>query len=124
MFNNGFISFETAKRLKDAGFPQYKKEDGFFGIKYNREGELTTAPYAEHYAATSVSMANEWLRTEHNLFCVCVPYAYEDGIGFAYKIYFLDSIHKGCYVKGQGSCFSDPAEALDAAIKYCADNLL
>ncbi len=55
------VPFEIAKELSFCGYPQCKSEDQYAGWKYNMSGQLTTAPYAEHYAAPTYSEVLDWL---------------------------------------------------------------
>ena len=124
MNTKDFVSFETAKNLKEKGYPQCGRDNQYRGPKYTKDGLFTYAGFAEHYAAPTIKDAEEWLRTKYNLMCVCVPYAHEDGIGYAYKIYYLDEIRRCCSVKGQGAGYGEPSEAFDNAFRHCLTHFI
>lgn len=62
-----YVSFDTAKLLKEKGYPQCKKKEGYAGVKYTTEGELVTAPFANHYAAPTIYVAMKWLKDNHGI---------------------------------------------------------
>ena len=55
------VPFELAKELELCKYPQCRKEDNWAGVKYTMDGELTSAPYANHYAAPTYAEAIDWL---------------------------------------------------------------
>jgi hypothetical protein len=137
MVTEKYVSFETANLLKEKDFPQnpykcntvYTSRGKFsnnaksfcHNVELFENCEVKPVSYS---MAPTIQMANEWLRENHNLMCVSIPYAHEDGIFYAYKVYFLDKVGKGCFVKKQGAGFDEPAEALEDAINYCLNNLV
>lgn len=64
--NEVYVSFELAKLLKEAGYPQCKEKEHYSGLKYTLDGQLTAAPFAEHYAAPTLAIADKWVREKLN----------------------------------------------------------
>lgn len=147
MITENYVSFETAKLLKEKGLPQYKKEDGFAGIKYNEDGDLTSAPYANHYRAITQEMAVKWLLEAYKILVV-VDYDYEcTDTSYCYKIYRLGEHGKPEKVAVKGvsydkdgnptehiafyrdyersySDYGTYEEACEGGIRYCLENLI
>ena len=137
MVTEKYVSFETANLLKEKDFPQ---DPYMCNTVYTSRGKFSNNAKSfchnvalfnkcgvkpAHYSmAPTIQMANEWLRENHNLMCVSIPYPHEDGIFYAYKVYFLDKVSMGCFVKKQGAGFDEPAEALEDAINYCLNELI
>ena len=123
-----YVSFKTAKLLKEKGFPQYKKEDGFVGLKYNVNGELTTAPYAEHYAAPSLHRAIKWMR--ENGFHIYAPMEIdydedERGDKWYHDAAYYPEIRRvsdGKIMYDDGTLYTTPEQACEVAIRYCLEN--
>ena len=55
------VPFKVAKKLKDVGYPQCQRDNQYAGPKYTLDGQFTTAPFAEHYAAPTYAEALDWL---------------------------------------------------------------
>ena len=65
----------------------------------------------------------EWLRINHNLMCVSIPYATTEGILYAYKIYSLDHKDLKYVIQHEKADFNDPDSALLAAISRCLETI-
>jgi hypothetical protein len=121
------ISFKTAQLLKENGFPQCSKEEQYAGLKYNKDGELTTAPYAEHYRAVTISLAAKWLRDTKGIFIeIFIPShtEHEDTIyhdTFSFDIFNLKT--RGYrYCRLSDDEFKTYEKATEAAIDYILEN--
>lgn len=121
MINEDYVSFETAKLLKDVGYPQCKREEQYTGTKYTVNGEFTSAPYAVHYAAPTLYNAMKWLREGYWLNI----YALYDSNIWSCIISSMDNRH---IIKDNRSLeisgFKSYKDAIDVAIKYCLTNLI
>jgi hypothetical protein len=115
------VSFELAKLLKDKGFPQYTKETNFVGPKYSPDGDFTSAPFANGYAAPFIWDVLEWLREEHHVMIVPIPISFKKKSG--YNKWECDLYIDGVFER-MDSKFSTYNEACEAAIKYCLENLI
>ena len=107
MLKEDYVSFEVAKLLKEKGF------DGEIHTTFDKEGY--TRPSITH------QMAMKWLREEKNIIIVIQPeYFNAESICFAFgcDIWCNDN-----YEKLQGD-FPSHEEAVEAALKYCLENLI
>ena len=118
MYNNNedFVSFETAKAMRTGGYPQRKKENAYAGSKYNIYGELTTAPFAEHFAAPTLWEAHKHLRKKFGI----------DIVTFHERLpedcYWSRIEHNLLTVYEQEPIYNSFEKSLDAAIRYCYEN--
>ena len=135
MVKEDYVSFETAKLLKEKGFDEpcecfYDTEHNDISI-VNGWMDTSNSLLEEReflcYSAPTLQMATKWLRENHNLYVTSVP----NGIGeyvfypWVYKKFewgwnVLESSLNGF----QNTEFSSPEEACEAAIKYCLENLI
>jgi len=131
MMTEDYVSFETAKLLKEKGFDgdgshfyENKKIVSFVDY-WNR-----ITPY-ERYCAIecpTLQMAMKWLREVHNLHCAV---DYDFALGWYCQItslketveYDYEELVKH-YHPEKNSGFSSPEEACESAIKYCLENLI
>ncbi len=146
MVTEDYVSFETAKLLKEKGF------DGICHKVWESHGDSTTLVeaawfvegetvvnrelvdtaakrYAEEYnpnytvdgyLAPTLQMAMKWLRETHNMH-IEVKYFFEPRI-YKYTITYtpiaLDNI------SSHPQCFNTYEESCEAAIKYCLEKLI
>lgn len=113
-----YVSFETAKLLKAAGYPQCKREEQYAGSKYTVDGELTHAPYAVHYAAPPLHRAMKWLRKVHNYFIQIELYSKYDNYTFEVFANTHRLICDECLV------YNTYEEACDNAIRYTIEHYM
>ena len=153
MTQEDYVSFETAKLLKEKGFdgPCYKVWEShgdsqtLVGASWFVEGETVVnrqsvdaaaKQYAyeynlnnkvEGYLAPTHQMAMKWLRKEHNLHCNS---DYDIVLGWYCQITSLtetveyDYEEMRHYHPENDHGFSSPEEACEEAIKYCLENLI
>lgn len=155
-----YVSFETAKLLKEKGFKEMC--DSLYGLAYMHNGKYidedeeyelesegrgseielveggmvynlwhTNNKDSKHeYSRPTLQRAMKWLRKEHSLHIITLPYAPIDRPpyhpGEADIVYFAQ-IFKGVIPideVGRNITKLLPEEACDAAIKYCLENLV
>ena len=143
MITEDYVSFETAKLLKDKGFPQ--EYDMYHSMVYNEEdyedeyevqrmvletklvkaGTLSSYPVGvpdpKCYCCT-LQMAMKWLREVHNIFIeISVSIDLKGKYHYRYSI-----LNRECkYVrKGYTDFDWDYKQSCEAAIKYCLENLI
>ncbi len=136
MITEDYVSFETAKLLKEKGF---ECEKNSITAMYNEIGKfrpLSTAvdeyyydynDFDEYdYVAPTLQMAMKWLREKHNQ---NVTVKAHNNIARLKTIYYAEvenlsePVEKGFCVNG--CIFKDTYEqACEAAIKYCLENLI
>ena len=131
MITEDYVSFDTAKLLKEKGFnePCLKQ--------YYNNGLLSDVSIEARYntidnqiSAPTLQMATKWLRIKHNL-CV-IPVMTSKTIREKYGCWEADIY----YYKGEfagidatmnacGHIFGEtPEKALEEGIKYCLENLI
>ena len=139
MVTEDYVSFETAKLLKEKGFDeatnryynaqydQIRTVSDTFMWHWNDEEFAKRVLMDGAIAIPTLQMAMKWLRENHNLYVTSVP----NGIGkyvfypWVYKKFehgwsVLESSLNGL----QNTEFSSPEEACEEGIKYCLENLV
>lgn len=134
MITEDYVSFETAKLLKEKGFDvpttTLYNQNGDFGLcegftngmKTLCNTDLTKYYRSDFISAPSQAMAMRWLRKAHDIFI-------RPNISFLYPIkYYCEIFCYGDNLKTQQDIatenFESPEEACEAAIKYCLENLI
>ena len=148
MITEDYVSFETAKLLKEKGF-SVKCSTYYIHGGINSRGETTTNfhnngetfainfndyinelySYLDYYSAPTLQMAMKWLREVHKLYVEIVPNPFnfehqdiQDGWGCEVT-HLSDLSYDGNYEFFQKK-YSTYEEACEAAIKYCLENLI
>ena len=115
-----FVSFETAKLLKEKGFDEptigtYYKDGTFEHLTINRWNSKFVTPIS----APTLQMAMKWLRKEHNIdILITIGGFVEKG-----KVYFC-SVYKNLINYGDLKEYLTYEEAAEAGIKYCLENII
>ena len=138
MITEDYVSFEIAKLLKEKGFEQHKCQHS-----YTSKGEFKWSDDLDPYecAAPTHQMAMKWLREMHNIDIdiqaavgmlgvkVYIPYIskYKLLEGTLSKV---RQIKRGMYYKDDEGVipalqhFASYEETVEAALKYCLENLI
>lgn len=130
MITEDFVSFETARLLKEKGFDIYVRSY-YQKYEYKTKEELITNDAlwnynisSFRYSAPTLQMAMKWLRKVHHIF-IDIDY---DSHEFGDKPYFtlitnMDtcSYYSGKHLPVNRATYEEMAEA---AIKYCIENLI
>ena len=125
MITEDYVSFETAKLLKEKGFDDvchaFYDKDGIFinllqfignsNLKGVNDEKITFAP--------TLQMAMKWLRKEHFLFIDIDPLT---GYKWSWSIWLMNDPTQKMGESLQ--IISNYNEACEAAIKYCLENLI
>lgn len=126
MITEDYVSFETAKLLKEKGFDQNCATyylDGQVWRHYH--GEVIPKD-KQIYAAPTQAMAMKWLREVHKLSVRPRYDEVEDEKERVFYVWFFDILsmkpYKMLAEPEQG--YSAYEEACEAAIKYCLENLI
>ena len=127
MITEDYVSFETAKLLKEKGFDGYTHER--YGLYVNGEfhrlpidkGLLINPDIDEVYTALTHQMAMKWLREVHNIFISIVFCTYPslNKVTWTPDITTFDSVFPESAIE-----YDSYEEAGEAAIKYCLENLI
>lgn len=128
MITEDYVSFETAKLLKEKGFDEYCY-GYYYTSKYMSYGDIKQRNlelFPDSYAAPTLQMAMKWLREVHNIaICICAYYPV-DSYELSYrnnKPYWKIRIMNHTFSRDYDS-FNTFEEACEAAIKYCLENLI
>ena len=131
MNTEDYVSFETAKLLKEKGF------DGYCFAFHKEQDKYEIHPNSVHFAPTLINneylldkyiiicptlqMAMKWLREVHNRYVeICIDKAHNfKDIVFRPAIY-----DKSLDCLWESDNFPTYEEACEAAIKYCLTNLI
>ena len=127
MITEDYVSFETAKLLKEKGFDEpcfrYAESKGIY-----ESGKWTVANVTGGgIGVPTLQMAMKWLRKEHGLHCHS---DYDIVLGWYCQITSLtetveyDYEEMKHYHPDKDNGFSSPEEACEEAIKYCLENLI
>ena len=127
MITEDYVSFETAKLLKEKGF----NKDAYTMSMYDENGEakdvLLLRAGEEPVLRPTLQMAMKWLRENFNM----NPVPYATSIGWYFEVF--DLTHRditGCAllyrvgIPSKEYTFDTYEEACEAAIKYCLENLI
>ena len=127
MITEDYVSFETAKLLKEKGF-----DDEYTNAFYDKAGNLyfidLLSDLSEHtdndtdIAASTLHVVMKWLREVHNLHITIKPYITEDGIMYLFEIYKLEA-EKFTLIRSKTG-FEKCEEAEESAIRYVLENLI
>ena len=128
MIEEDYVSFETAKLLKERGF-----DDEYTNAFYDKNGNLyfidILSDFSEHpdndtdITASTLYMTMKWLREVHKLHIAILwdCGAYIGKNSFYYHIDKMDNYEDKGYNK---IGFDSYEEACKTAIKYCLENLV
>lgn len=126
MITEDYVSFETAKLLKEKKFDweciSYYVDDEPDDVKYSLCGETNSIWESRCCSAPTLQMTMRWLRKVHNLH-IWVDYSSFD---FNDKLPYLWNIRQ-TKIEGDywgGTYHKSYEEACEEAIKYCLENLI
>ena len=125
-----YVSFETAKLLKEKGFddvPVYTYYLSYGGFSLAPMAVTNKDLYAHgHIAAPTLQMAMKWLREVHNIF-IDISSRFsknaDKDVCFSYSCKKLIDTYKSSYEIGDGEGLNYE-QACESAIKYCLKNLI
>lgn len=134
MITEDYVSYETAKLLKEKGFDaecDYLYVDGElvrthgFACNWNN-GETLFTDYKNECSAPTLQMTLKWLREAHNIFIDIVSrFAMnaDKDVCFSYSCKKLIGTYKSCYEHSDGEWWNYE-HACESAIRYCLENLI
>jgi len=138
MITEDYVSFETAKLLKEKGFDEncaalYDLRNGEFREKQTGY-VFNNSQWDNFITAPTLQMAKKWVRKVYNLFIEiqCYGCEYDEKAHFEYSYVISEyvKINTGdCTIfslkkRNAKSQFLSPEQACEAAIKYCLENLI
>ena len=125
MITEDYVSFETAKLLKEKGF------DEDIARVVNEEGEIDylgsfqpSLAYLHHtwYRCPTLQMTMKWLREVHKIH-IAVIVAYHH-FPRRYEVHIMKLENIDDFILHRQIGFASYEEACEAAIKYCLENLI
>ena len=133
MVTEDYVSFVTAKLLKEKGFDEkcfYCFDDVIGESRLSRLMICNNSELVEHYySAPTLQMAMKWLREEKHYYIQVMldSWALGGHSGYYIVIQATDSDFEEIspVVNNNDNVFFEtPEEACEAAIKYCLENLI
>ena len=127
MITEDYVSFETAKLLKEKGFDEVCCKYALNERIYNNGDFVICHEDDVEVGIPTLQMAMKWLREEHGLHCHS---DYDIVLGWYCQITSLtetveyDYEEMKHYHPDKDNGFSSLEEACEAAIKYCLENLI
>lgn len=119
-----YVSFETAKLLKEKGFDEYCPKSYFKMNKTLKESGFSEWEKANEIKAPTQSLAMKWLRKIHNIFIVIEPHMYdyinERNSSYVTSLWQGDNYYENITSRD----YPTYEEACEAVIKYCLENLI
>lgn len=122
MIAEDYVSFETAKLLKEKDFDEETR--GYYPIKGDATGRLMFGSEYNHnhshvqISAPTLQMAMKWLREKYGLHCSVIFHFHND-----WEPCILE-LHNDKVPKNYLTSCCTYEEACEAAIKYCLENLI
>lgn len=116
MITEDYVSFETAKLLKEKGF------DGVVQLHYNNlSGKIYSSnPITKNcIKAPTLQMAIKWLREVHKIHIVVYPYGEYSCDNYQFDVYKNNAL-----IVSKDDGYITYEQATEAAIKYCLKNLI
>ncbi len=133
MITENYVSFETAKLLKEKGFDaecDYLYVDGKLvraqGCACNwNDGETLFSDYKNECSAPSLQMVMKWLREAHRLFIFVSPWIMlENNIQYYFEIRDIKTRDFETLYDYTSKELNSFEKVTEAAIKYCLENLI
>ena len=137
MITEDYVSFETAKLLKEKGFDVYVRSY-YEKNEYKTKEEFSTNNAlwnynisSFRYSAPTIQMAMKWLREKYNK--IIVPGISLDDRTSSTISHYIAGIWYIPENNGEAFCYTSPTpyggypsfeEACEAGIRYCLENLI
>jgi hypothetical protein len=123
MITEDYVSFETAKLLKEKGF------SAFVHYYYDKYGELLYTIITKqnmdsgstYIICPTLQMTMKWLREVHNIY---VEVSINEKLQFGWSIH--RSVNNSLYFSANSKdvSYTTHEQACEAAVKYCLENLI
>ena len=126
MITEDYVSFETAKLLKEKGFDCVVTRSFFENDNFYAPCDPSEVPRKDGIAIPTLQMATKWLREVHNLFIFISTWLRnKDGtVQYYYEIRNLNDKDFETIAESTITEFDSPEKTCEAAIKYCLENLI
>ena len=136
MITEDYVSFETAKLLKEKGFDEpcyaywHEDENRLIISQSMHAIQNITNPCFFGPATPTLQMAMKWLREVHNLHIITLPYAPMDRHPYhpgEADVVYIAQLFRGIIPIdeiGRSVIKLTHEQACEAGIKYCLENLI
>ena len=129
MITEDYVSFETAKLLKEKGFASEVLEDGTYADECSKSYDIYTGNFLHHCAkhggqvnAPSLQVALKWLRVVHGIHLgILVTYQH---LPRKYEVHIMHIMKMNDTVLCPNEDFNTYEEACEAGIKYYLENMI
>ena len=139
MITEDYVSFETAKLLKEKGFDipcnayfveaeketaknKFKRRFCHSSVEANRNTYKSEMANHYYFSCPTIQMAMKWLREKKGIAIIPVLSSILDNEKFLWDIKIVVAKTGESY--SQGWIYEEQEEAFDTAIKYCLKNLI
>lgn len=139
MITEDYVSFETAKLLKEKGFDESTsmvympygdlcKLHRYDSIRNSNYNDITKNYF--EYTAPTIQMAMKWLREEHSIIIIVESHIFNPQEArttrFRFSVWVEDNYEEPYFddPEHQFDSFSTYENTCDVAIKYCLENLV
>ena len=129
MITEDYVSFETAKLLKEKGFDENTSVNYFVGDDKPRGCVVGEKIYHKRHdgnvhliACPTLQMAMKWLREEKGVAVIPVLSSILDNEKFLWDVKIVVAKTSDTY--SQGWVYEKQEEACEAGIRYCLENLI
>jgi len=125
MITEDYVSFETAKLLKEKGFDvkceycyaEFSKDDiEVIGLS---PAKCAQSLKEDRYPYVTLQMAMKWLREVHKIHITVYPYGKHSCDNYQFDIYKNRE-----YLLSKDEGYITNEQAIEVAIKYCLENLI
>jgi len=143
MIQEIYVSFKTAKFLKQKGFDEptfaWYTQEGILlnrATTYKYNSDKTIPKHGDFVAAPTLQLVCKWLREVHNIY-IAVNLFYPGKYIHYTPLYYVgifntltvdDLIKEGCSLVTDSSLspreYTTPEEAYEEGIRYCLENLI
>ena len=118
MITEDYVSFETAKLLKEKGFDDFTCHSYYY-----KNGDIEEETrYEGDFGRPTLQMAMKWLREEKGIAVMPIISSILDFEKFLWDVKIVVAKTNDSY--SQGWVYEKQEKACEAAIKYCLENLI
>jgi len=119
MITEDYVSFETAKILKEKGFD----EECIYVYRHDGSEDIWDADEEDIACQKpTLQMAMKWLREIHDIDIVVTLHRPDNTKWYLWDAYTDSDVHYSKFINGYA--YRKNEEACEAAIKYCLENLI
>ena len=131
MITEDYVSFETAKLLKEKGFDEITftwytgkgklcfGKNNFDDYHMNHLSNMATAIDKNKCSAPTLQMAMKWLREDYNIDVAIYPYGEYSCNNYQFDVYIDNNL-----VISKDDGYVSYEQACETAIKYCLEKLI